>query len=114
MHRLWAEAVAPLYKDDPCAGRPDVIGCGGTPLLKTRNVNFALPQVSMNGREISISGLRENDRVTVMDAMGHVVWNGSASVSSGMSQVLQKMRAGNYFVSVRGANSNYSTKISIK
>jgi len=49
-----------------------------------------------------------------MDAMGHVVWNGSASVSPGMSQVLQKMRAGNYFVNVRGANSSYSTKISIK
>ena len=100
MHRLWAEAVAPLYKDDPCAGRPDVIGCGGTPLLKTRNVNFAMPRVSVNGREISISGLRENDRVTIMDAMGHVVKNG--------------LRAGNYFVNIRSANSNYSTKILIK
>ena len=114
MHRLWAEAVAPLYKDDPCAGRPDVIGCGATSLSKIHNVNFALPKVSVNGREISISGLRENGRVTVMDAMGHVVWNGSANVSFGTSQVLPKVRAGNYFVSVRGANSNYSTKISIK
>ena len=114
MHRLWAEAVAPLYKDDPCAGRPDVIGCGGTPLLKTRNVNFAMPRVNVNGREISISGLRENDRVTVMDAMGHVVWNGSANVSFGTSQVLPKVRAGNYFVNIRSANSNYSTKILIK
>jgi hypothetical protein len=106
MHRLWAEAVAPLYKDDPCAGRPDVVGCGGTSLPKMHNVNFALPRVNVNGREISISGLRENDRVTIMDAMGHVVWNGSAGIP--------KMRAGNYFVNVRGANSNYSTKISVK
>ena len=114
MHRLWAEAVAPLYKDDPCAGRPDVIGCGATSLSKIHNVNFALPKVSVNGREISISGLRENDRVTVMDAMGHVVWSGSADVSFGTSQVLQKMPAGNYFVNIRSANSNYSTKISIR
>jgi hypothetical protein len=77
-------------------------------------VNFALPQVGVNGREISISGLRENDRVTVMDAMGHVVWSGSADVSFGTSQVLQKMPAGNYFVNIRSANSNYSTKILIK
>jgi hypothetical protein len=54
----------------------------------------------VNGREISISGLRENDRVTIMDAMGHVVKNG--------------LRAGNYFVNVRGAKTNYSTKILIK
>jgi hypothetical protein len=58
--------------------------------------------------------LRENDRVTIMDAMGHVVWNGSADVSFGTSQVLPKVRAGNYFVNIRSANSNYSTKISIK
>jgi len=58
--------------------------------------------------------LRENDRVTIMDAMGHVVWNGSADVSFGTTQVLQKMPAGNYFVNIRGANSSYSTKISIK
>jgi hypothetical protein len=50
--------------------------------------------------------LRENDRVTIMDAMGHVVWNGSTGIP--------KMRAGNYFVNVRGANSNYSTKVSVK
>ena len=106
MHRLWAEAAALLYKDDPCANRPDVVGCGGTSLPKMHNVNFALPHVSVSGREISISGLRENDRVTIMDAMGHVVWNGSTGIP--------KMRAGNYFVNVRGANSNYSTKISVK
>ena len=106
MHRLWAEAAALLYKDDPCANRPDVVGCGGTSLPKMHNVNFALPHVSVSGREISISGLRENDRVTIMDAMGHVVWNGSTGIP--------KMRAGNYFVNVRGANSNYSTKVSVK
>jgi hypothetical protein len=69
-------------------------------------VNFALPKVSVNGREISISGLREKDHVTIMDVMGHVVWNGSAGIP--------KMHAGNYFVNIRGAKTNYSTKISIK
>jgi hypothetical protein len=70
------------------------------------NVNFALPRVNVNGREISISGLREKDHVTIMDVMGHVVWNGSAGIP--------KMHAGNYFVNIRGAKTNYSTKISIK
>ena len=70
------------------------------------NVNFALPRVNVNGREITISGLREKDHVTIMDVMGHVVWNGSAE--------FPKMHAGNYFVNIRGAKTNYSTKISIK
>jgi hypothetical protein len=69
-------------------------------------VNFALPRVSVNGREISISGLHGNDRVTIMDAMGHVVWSGSAGI--------HKMPVGNYFVTVRGSTRSYTQKIAIR
>lgn len=117
MHRLWAEAVAPLYKDDPCAGRPDVIGCGGSSLPKTHHVNFALPQVYVKDRAVSISNVREPVSVSIVDLTGYLVWKGRVYRTDALSEssvLVDRIPAGNYMVTIRGAKSSYKMKISIR
>lgn len=118
MHRLWAEAVAPLYKDKKFdATESDGEENSGStekfrPIAK---VHFATLQVSVQGRALMISGLRESARVTVADMTGHIAWSGNAPRSAGNSTVfLEKLPAGNYFVVIRSASGAYKAKISIK
>lgn len=106
MHRLWAEAVAPLYKN----------GSAGV-VAKTRKMHFALPQVKVEDRSITVSKVNEPVSVSVIDLTGHLVWSGRishADGSSGTSLLLNDAPAGNYVVHIRGAATSYKTKIKIR
>lgn len=98
MHRLWAEAVAPLYgagiTDEDKEEKP------GSSVL-AQNVRFAMPKVQVQNRSVVVSGLKESAHVTVLDAMGHVVKNG-------------KLNAGNYLVVIRGKGMSYSARVTVK
>ena len=116
MHRLWAEAVLPLYEKR----RPEpVVGAGGSMAIqKTRNVKVVMPQVKVEGRSISITRLSEPVSVSIVDVTGHVVWNGRignpADGSLESSNILNEVPAGNYIVKIRGATTSYKTRISIR
>lgn len=116
MHRLWAEAMAPLYEAGASAGDSSSVN-PGTPTDSTNAIRgvqkmlFAMPKVSVSGRSILVSGIKESARVTLMDATGHVLENrnveGSVEFSNGLS-------SGNYFVLIRGKKMNYSAKLNVK
>ncbi|MCQ2105567.1 MAG: T9SS type A sorting domain-containing protein [Fibrobacter sp.] len=129
MHRLWAEAMAPLYEvgdkgnDDGSVGEGsgsgnetncvggEMTNCvGNAQAIVSRNVRFAVPQIRVSGKTILVSGA-ESAKVMIMDAMGHVVGrqqvNGDALVSA-------ELPAGNYVVLVRDKNISYSGKVMVK
>lgn len=106
MHRLWAEAMAPLYESgDAPSGSGEVSGGseGGNPEAISPKVNVfaSVPKVSVSGKSIAVSGLQKSAQVTVLDMMGHAVVN-------------RNLPAGNYFVVVRGKNISYSVKVLVK
>ncbi len=139
MHHLWAEALLPLYKDD--SGKFDtptssesgsVVSSSGSVATSSadvgdvsssgsgaetevapkaiQNVRFAVPQIHVSGKSIVVSGV-QSAKMTIMDAMGHVVGrqqvNGDALVSA-------ELPAGNYVVLVRDKNISYSGKVMVK
>lgn len=103
MHRLWAEAVATLYEngfgnaDNENANQEKDDKEG----IVSSKVNFKVPQVSVVGRTVSVSGVQESAQVTVMDAMGHMVVN-------------RNLPTGNYFVIIRGKKLSYSAKVTVR
>ena len=119
MHRLWAEAVAPLYAK--VQYEPIANGAGGTmgsvTESKAQKVHFALPQVTVDGRSISISKVSESVIVTIVDLTGHLIWSGkvgnTSDASSESSLLLNSIPAGNYIVKIRGAKTSYKSRISI-
>ena len=120
MHRLWAEAVAPLYKGkkaDPVIGS-NAPGTMAITAPKMQKMKVVLPQVKVDGRSISIARISEPVAVTIVDLTGHIVWNGrvgqSAEGSLESSQLLSAVPAGSYIVKVRGATTSYKTRISIR
>ncbi len=117
MHRLWAEAVAPLYmnkKPEPVIGS----NAGTIALKKMRDVKIALPKVTVDGRSISISRVNEPVNISIVDLTGHIVWKGRignpADGSLESSNLLSEVPAGNYIVKIRGATTSYKTRISIR
>lgn len=129
MHRLWAEAVAPLYEtgdkggessegsveegsgnETNCIGGEMTNCVGDAQALASRNVRFAVPQIRVSGKSIVVSGV-QSAKMTIMDAMGHVVGrqqvNGDALVSA-------ELPAGNYVVLVRSKSISYRSKVMIK
>ena len=120
MHRLWAEAVAPLYKDKKAE---PVIGskAPGTTMItapKMQKLQVAMPKVKVDGRSVSIARVSEPVSVTIVDLTGHIVWNGrvgqSTEGSLEASQIMSEIPAGNYIVKIRGATTSYKTRISIR
>lgn len=118
MHRLWAEAVAPLYgaKDDVhvenssasvvmSSSSLDAVAVSSSSVAEDvdaiRNVHFSMPRVSISNHAVVISGAKESVQVTVMDLMGHVVENGNLS-------------AGNYLVHIRDKGMSYSARVTVK
>lgn len=103
MHRLWAEAVATLYEngfgdaDNENANQEKDDKEG----IVSSKVNFKVPQVSVVGRTVSVSGVQESAQVVIMDAMGHMVVN-------------RNLPTGNYFVIIRGKKLSYSAKVTVR
>ncbi|WP_074209375.1 SGNH/GDSL hydrolase family protein [Fibrobacter sp. UWB11] len=120
MHRLWAEAVAPLYKNkkaEPVIGSK-APGTTAITAPKMHKMHVAMPQVKVDGRSISIARVNEPVTVTIVDLTGHIVWNGrvgqSTEGSLESSHLLSAIPAGNYIVKVRGATTSYKVRISIR
>lgn len=90
MHRLWAEAMSPLYKAEDSR---EQIGTGFQKIM--------VPQVSVANRSVVVSNAKSTARITVMDAVGHNVAN-------------HNLPKGNYFVVVRDAGVSYTTKVMVK
>lgn len=97
MHRLWVEAVAPLYE----AGGDEKDEDGTDLIAPKASMHFALPRISVNNNAVLVTGLQESAQVTVMDAMGHMVVN-------------RNLPTGNYFVIIRGKKLSYSAKVTVK
>lgn len=116
MHRLWAEAVAPFYdgkKFEPVVGKDSSMDAP-----KKLDLHVALPQVSVEGRTVSVARVNEPVAVAIVDLTGNIVWHGrignSADGSSESSFHLNAIPAGNYIVRIRGASTSYKTRISIR
>jgi len=128
MHRLWAEAVAPLYKDkkfdadsaktekdakDTSCVNGEGPNCDEVSLPKFRKgLRFSVPQVSVNSRRVSVSGIDVPVRVMLMDVMGHVVRD--ERLESRSSLLIENIPAGDYFVVIKNASSAYKSKIAVK
>lgn len=99
MHRLWAEAMAPLYE----AGKIEGEGVGDFNGIAPQNksLRMMMPKVSVSGKSIAVSGLQEDAQVSVMDLMGHTVEN-------------RKLPAGSYLVVIRGKGLSYSAKVTVR
>lgn len=120
MHRLWAEALAPLYAaSDPNAGdsavvNPDSTGNDSLNVLQPlRGVRFAVPQVEVSGRAVAVSGVAEMSRMTVLDATGHVVWDSRLDARNS-SAVVNGLAAGRYYVAIRSGSGLFKTVVSVK
>ena len=115
IHRLWAEAVIPLYKDKKFE---PIAGAGTLGIQKKHDMQVVLPLVSVDGRTVSISRVNEPVSVAIVDLTGHIVWKGrignSADGSLESSNFLNNLPAGNYIVKIRGATTSYKTRISIR
>lgn len=99
MHRLWAEAVAPLYEIED-SGEGEELPEKVIPNAKG-NVRFAMPRVEVAGNSIKVSNVNSSARVTVMDAMGHTV-------------AAHNLPVGNYLVMVRDSGLSFTTKVMVK
>ncbi|PWJ63396.1 MULTISPECIES: SGNH/GDSL hydrolase family protein [unclassified Fibrobacter] len=91
MHRLWAEAMAPLYESGSVSDEG----------IDSRRVRFEIPEIRVTGKSIAVTGLQNNLQMTVMDVMGHAVEN-------------RNLPAGHYLVVIRDNGSSYSTKVTVK
>jgi len=151
MHRLWAEALSPLYDDKSgkydetsdatvatssdaavgtssssagivvirssgSAGTASEIGSvgDGTTIIVPKamqNIHFAMPQIRVSGKSISVSGVNAPAAITVLDAMGHAV---ASREESGSALTTAPLSAGSYFVVVRSAGVSYTAKVSVK
>lgn len=126
MHRLWAEAVAPLYASsdpnevDTSAVKPadssaaDIsAGDSSESVRPFAGLRLSVPQVHVLGRAVAVSGVSAPSRVTVLDPMGHVLFDGRLDASNSALQ-LPGMAAGRYFVAVRNGSSLYKTSVTVK
>lgn len=93
MHRLWAEAVAPLYAASDAAG----IGAA-----QVRNIRFAVPQISVVDKSIRISGMDSDASVSILNPMGQVMQNTG------------NLPSGNYMVVARSHGHSVTAKVHIK
>lgn len=91
MHRLWAEAMAPLYE------AVDTVETG----FYGPGVRLSLPRVGVAGNAVYVTGLDGSAQFTVMDLMGHRVEN-------------RNLPAGNYVVLVRGRGHSYSARVQVR
>lgn len=111
MHRLWAEAVAPLYEGGDVGGvsggEPNTEGSSSGEsdpeaiAPKAVSVYAAVPKVSVSGNSIAVSGVKASAQVTVMDLMGHTVAN-------------RDLASGRYLVIIRDKGMSYSAKVTVK
>ncbi len=109
MHRLWAEAMAPLYATGVGEGEGSVDegtepGDGGSDAIAPRvakNIRAAVPKVSVSGKSIAVSGLQEGAQVTVIDLMGCAVEN-------------RNLPAGSYLVVIRDAGRAMTVRVTVK
>lgn len=103
MHRLWAEAMAPLYEGG--SANEGVIGSegnvDGSEGINAKNIRFSVPQVSVQGKSIVVSNIKSSAHVSILDAMGHSVEN-------------RNLPIGNYFVVVRDFGVSYTAKVTVK
>lgn len=94
MHRLWAEAMAPLY----AAGVEE----GGTErFVPTKNVHFAMPQIRVEDHSIVVTGADANASVSVVSPMGQIM-------------NAQQLPSGNYMVIIRGSAMSMTSRVTIK
>lgn len=100
MHRLWAEAVAPLYEAGD-SGEGSDEGSEGIAARDFKSAHFAVPRVRVADKAITVSNVNSSAGITVMDAMGHAVTN-------------RNLPNGNYFVVIRDAGVSYTTKVTVK
>lgn len=118
MHRLWAEAMAPLYEDesgkydgsadkDPVAGKDstavgDSTGVKDPAAIKAPlSLRFSMPRINVDGRSIHVSGVDAGATVSIVSSMGQVV-NGA------------QLAPGNYMVVIRGQGQSMTARVTIK
>jgi len=104
MHRLWAEAVAPLYDEGISMGDTASKGDEGDSqgiAPSSRNMKFAVPQVSVNNGMVHVLNMGGASRLTLFDSMGHEVMN-------------RDLPVGSYFVLIRDREFSYSAKVRVK
>lgn len=105
MHRLWAEAVAPLYAASNPAAESSSSSEGGEGYdgiaPKAKSFHMTMPKVNVSGNSIAVSGVQASAKVTVMDLMGHAVAN-------------RNLPSGSYLVVIRDKGLSYSAKVTVK
>lgn len=118
MHRLWAEAVAPLYEDksgkydgsedkDSVAGKDSTAVGDSTDVkdpaaIKTPlSLRFSMPRINVEGHSIHVSGVAAGATVSIVSSMGQVV-NGA------------QLAPGNYMVVIRGQGQSMTARVTIK
>lgn len=116
MHRLWAEAVAPLYKagvtdeDKQQAEKPEE-NPEEKPAAVKLSARFAMPKVSLNGREIFVGGVSQNMQVSLVNVVGQVV---ELHNVRGNESFTTNVPSGNYLLVIRSAGRAMTMRVSVK
>lgn len=155
MHRLWAEALAPLYAAGPdggtgngdvagssssavepassadivpasSAGEVDCVaggvGCASSDSgveavvpKSARAVDFAIPRIAVNGRDIMVAGAGRA-KIELMNSIGQIVESHKIASGpvAGAVQFTAKVPAGTYLVLVRSAGRAVTARITVK
>ncbi len=103
MHRLWAEALAPLYESSRKAK---------SSIKPVKKFNSAVPKVYADGREVFLSGLEKGASVRIVSAIGRVVVRNCYATEGRMQ--LGTLPAGKYFVIIRSPKMRYFTNLLVK
>lgn len=112
MHRLWAEAVAPLYEAGADDGEEGDVNPGEeTGVGRGVSVKFAVPKVSAQAGDVLVSGLKGGARVTLLDATGHILLERHVDASG---KLRSNLPSGNYFVLIRGKGMLFKKKVMVK
>lgn len=99
MHRLWAEALSPLYEKSDSSETA----------LASNFTRFAVPQVSVQGKNITLSNVEKNASVRLVSVMGHV-----EEIRPHGDSFQAQVASGRYVLLVHEINRQISIPVSVK
>ena len=114
MHRLWAEALSPLYdvvdtaKSDTSSQKPDT-----TTVLKAAG-KFIAPRIYTQGKNIVIEGnFPDEASVNIVSATGQLVSKQTLSQNHGHA-LFENLPAGQYIAVIRSKNAAQTSIVQVK
>lgn len=114
MHRLWAEALSPLYdvvdsaKSDTSSQKPDT-----TTVLKAAS-KFIAPRIYTQGKNIVIEGnFPDEASVSIVSATGQFVSKQTLSQNHGHA-LFENLPAGRYIAIIRSKNAAQTSIVQVK